>query len=268
MRRHRALAGGDVHPFYRAILNRAQVLGYGTPSKACQRLQNTSVKDLVSVGIWDLLDIFYMNSNDVATDDFHRINWKDPALFTKTKVSTPVYTVKQGVKASATGYYNTGWTPTTHGVNFTINSNFFFCYHFNNVANAGLTMGSANTANTASVSLRKNLSGTPSIFFCNNSGEFSSVGGSVYNGGYGVQRNNSGSVDIYMNGSLMTNASPASAGSVNQAIIECGRRNSAGAFVNAETNVINSCLAFGAPINQNTFGNLIINYITAVQLLP
>lgn len=109
-------------PSYQAVLDRATVLGYTKPSAAQQIKQNQLVLDLKAAGIWTLLDVFYVFATD-GDSDFATLNWKNPAAFQCSKVNSPTFTINEGFQGNGTSsYLDTNWTPSTNGVNFTLNS--------------------------------------------------------------------------------------------------------------------------------------------------
>ena len=111
--RHRML-GGDLHPFYRAILLRGLENSYALPTSDCQRLQNNLVKKLVTDGVWALLDYLYVYQNTSGANDFGRINWIYPARALST--GTPTYVHKKGIYGSQN---NVGFTIASHRVAMT-----------------------------------------------------------------------------------------------------------------------------------------------------
>lgn len=109
---------------YQSILTFAQNQGFTLPSDSCKFLQNNYIKRLKEVGIWQLLDILYVFANDTPDLNFGRINWKNPGLFTLTQVGNPVNINKVGFHCNGDGAANrflTGWTPSTHGINYKLN---------------------------------------------------------------------------------------------------------------------------------------------------
>jgi len=79
MLRHRMLSGGDLHPYYRAVLMSAVVAGYSLPSARVQALQNKLVKEMDLYGLWGVLSGFWNFLHDASDNNFGRINWIQPA---------------------------------------------------------------------------------------------------------------------------------------------------------------------------------------------
>lgn len=114
--------GASYHPYYQAVLDRASTLGYTAPSTPHKILQNALVVALVNAGVWAKLDVLYILATN-GSSDFSRINWKSPSLYELTAVNSPTFTTNQGWAGNATtSYLDTGWVPSTNGVNFTLNS--------------------------------------------------------------------------------------------------------------------------------------------------
>jgi len=75
------------------------------------------------------LDLLYVFACD-ADKEFALINWVSPGDFTITEVNSPIFTANEGFQANS-GYLQTGFTPSTHGVNYTLDECGVFCNIFN-----------------------------------------------------------------------------------------------------------------------------------------
>jgi len=106
------MLGGSLHPFYRNILTRATGSGYELPSVACQRLQNTLVKNLVDGGVWPVLDFFCVGAHHGLVNgalEFIGINWAQPSLTLQAiSMGNALISPKKGVytNGSTTINYN------------------------------------------------------------------------------------------------------------------------------------------------------------------
>lgn len=113
---------------YQAVIDRATVLGYTKPSRNQQVLQNTLMLAMISSGAFAKADLIYVLANDGGVD-FSRINWKNPSSFTlaNTGVEIPKFLSNYGAYGNTevvgVGAFGTGWTPSVHAVNFTLNNN-------------------------------------------------------------------------------------------------------------------------------------------------
>jgi hypothetical protein len=106
---------------YKAVLDRAQALGYAIPSMNQRIKQNLIVTQLRASGDWTNLDVFYVFANN-GSKEFGRINWKSPTAAAASESSSPVWTSNQGWSSNGVGYINTAYNPTTFGGGFAQNS--------------------------------------------------------------------------------------------------------------------------------------------------
>ena len=93
------------------------------PSPSIALQQNSLVRDLVSFGIWDSLDVFYLFSQN--NEDNALINWVTPGTYDLTlqKSSDITFTPLEGLKGGGTnGYAKTGFNPTDADGHYSQNS--------------------------------------------------------------------------------------------------------------------------------------------------
>lgn len=136
-------SGQSVDSDYQAVLDRATALGYTLPSAGQQVKQNQLVVDLKAAGVWSLLDVLYVFTTD-GNNDFATLNWKTPASYKISRSGTVTFTTNQGYVSNGTnGYLNTGWIPSTNGVNYTLNSSSLITYMQSHVTEAKYDLGSA-----------------------------------------------------------------------------------------------------------------------------
>jgi hypothetical protein len=111
---------------YKAVLNYATSLGYTLPSAPQQILQNQLMIDLKNAGVWNKLDSFRVYATD-GSAAYALIDWKRLVLC--TAVNSPTFTTNQGYKGNGTSsYINSNFTPSTDGVNYTLNNASIFAY--------------------------------------------------------------------------------------------------------------------------------------------
>jgi hypothetical protein len=135
------LSGSIYTPEYQAVLDYATLQGYTLPSLAQRIKQNNHIIALKSLGIWDLLDVYYVFATD-GDSDFATINQKNPSSFQCTKVNSPTFTANQGFTFNGTtNYLNTNWVPSVDGVNYTLNSAGIFIHENTNVSSNGIAVG-------------------------------------------------------------------------------------------------------------------------------
>lgn len=133
---------------YQAVLDRATALGYTKPTAAEQTKQNLLVIALKAAGIWTLLDILYIFANN-GSKEFATLNWKAPTLYRCTLNSSPTFTSDRGFTGDgAAAWIDTGWTPSTNGVNYTLNEAGIVTHYFTDgtSADAGYAAGESNAA--------------------------------------------------------------------------------------------------------------------------
>jgi hypothetical protein len=98
-----------------------------TPSTSIQIAINNAVVSLRSAGYWTRFDRFGVIKG-LADDYNRRIDWKDPTKFL-TMSGGAVTTEADGfINDTIGGYGNTGFVPSTDGVNYTQNDASFFVY--------------------------------------------------------------------------------------------------------------------------------------------
>jgi len=209
-----AVSAETVDSDYQAVLDRATALGYTLPSSGQQVKQNQLVVDLKAAGVWSLLDVLYVFATD-GNNDFATLNWKAPLSYKITRVGTTTFTANQGyVSNGTTGYLNTGWIPSTNGVNYTLNSASLITYMQSHVTLSASDLGSAQNF----------LGGANRISFNADDGFGSALGAvnqtgsaTVANGGncvglWHVQRKDASNNYIFKNGSQVDTEADASNG--------------------------------------------------------
>lgn len=114
------LGGKTFDADYVAILNYATTQGYTLPSASQRIKQNKLLVDLKSAGIWSKLDTFAVFATD-GNSDFALIDWKRLSQY--TAVNSPTFTTNEGFTGNGTSsYIDTNFTPSTNGVNYTLNN--------------------------------------------------------------------------------------------------------------------------------------------------
>lgn len=197
--------GASYHPYYQAILDRASTLGYTAPSTPQKALQNALVIALVNSGVWAKLDVLYILATN-GSSDFSRLNWKNPALYELTAVSSPTFTSNQGWAGNATSsYLDTNWVPSTNGVNFTLdNASFGGRVNSGSASQSWVEFGCSTASNVSSAYLFARLSGFVSFrvnaTFTRQVSEASPIAF------WHLDRDNSSSTSIYKNGSSLATA--------------------------------------------------------------
>jgi len=115
----------DLIEEYRTVYNSMTT----KPSESVTLAQNTLVESLVNAGVWDKLDVFYNFANEINTAGEAQINWKTPGTRNATLVNSPIFTSLAGFSTNgSSSYINTNYTPSTHRVNYSLNSASMFVY--------------------------------------------------------------------------------------------------------------------------------------------
>jgi len=97
--------GGGFTAEYKAILDRATVLGYPLPTIAQQVKDNELVKAMIAGGIWSRLDRFYNHFTDNNASQFSTLNWINPLVSQATLFNSPTFTNKLGFTGNGTSSY-------------------------------------------------------------------------------------------------------------------------------------------------------------------
>jgi hypothetical protein len=102
---------------YRAVLTAAST----DPSYTQQVKQNTLVAGMITNGIWDSLDVFYLHASD-ANEAFGKINFKNPGTNDLTELGSVSWTSNQGFVGTGDGTTNylDMYNPSTFGGKFTL----------------------------------------------------------------------------------------------------------------------------------------------------
>jgi hypothetical protein len=108
------------------IISYANSQGWNIPSSGTITAMVTLVDSMLSSGIWDKLDIFYMfGYNSTSLKNFSRINWKSPGNFNITYPTgncdydiTGFYKGDDGTNDDVYGL-DTNFISQTNGVNYT-----------------------------------------------------------------------------------------------------------------------------------------------------
>ncbi|MCK1501485.1 hypothetical protein [Bradyrhizobium sp. 188] len=134
---------------------------FTTPPVAARKtLINACVVSLKTAGVWSTLDALWVMA--AADSQAARINWKNPATFTLSPVNSPTFTADRGYQGDgATSYLNTGFTPSTAGGSFSLNSAHLGVWSRTDLNSAAADMGAGAAGATSSMFVRNsgNLAG-------------------------------------------------------------------------------------------------------------
>lgn len=103
---------------YQKILDYADMRLYSKPSASQQILQSDFLKELKQSGVWNKLDVLFVNVTD-AGKDFTSINWKNLSVTAEKEVTNVDWTSNVGNTKNASATDSMNYNPTTDGVNYT-----------------------------------------------------------------------------------------------------------------------------------------------------
>jgi len=169
------------------------------PAAAVAALQNTMFASLVSGGLWAKADLIYLLSQSTNGGGEALVNAKLPGTYNGTAYNAPTFTALEGFTGDgASTYIDTNFNPTTHGVNYTLNSASFCIYVLTDVDENSVDMGLDDGNNDAFLYSR-NITCNTRI---NDSGtDFNTNANSQ--GFYVVSRTASNARATYKNGALL-----------------------------------------------------------------
>lgn len=195
------------------------------PNATYQGYYNDLFKSLRTGGLLDILDALYL----LGTDN---VQWARQNLiqdaFNLTPVNAPTFTANQGYAGNGTSsYINTGFTPSTAGGHFSLNSAHISAYATGAVAANSVLMGGRTTSTTQQTLLVPNTS--TGQYRVNQ--DMTSAYTSANSGFFVGSRTGSAAVSGYNDTTALGTATTPSTG-VTNAIIFIGALNSAGTATN------------------------------------
>lgn len=114
------------------------------PSTDRKKIINDLVVALKTSGIWNNLDLMYLIA--AADSQAASINWINPGTFTFSLVNTPTFVADQGYAGNETNQaLDTGWTPSTQAVNYTLNNASVWTYSRTSTLSTRTDIGSTNS---------------------------------------------------------------------------------------------------------------------------
>jgi hypothetical protein len=245
---------------YKAVLDYATSLGYTLPSAPQQIIQNQLMIDLKNAGVWNKLDSFRVYATD-GSAAYALIDWKRLVLC--TAVNSPTFTINQGYKGNGTSsYIDSNFTPSTDGVNYTLNNASIFAY-----ISAVRTTGQiqAYQGFFAGVSWLLLSAGTNAIgeSYINS---VTAVNNTTTGVGFQlVNRINANTLNVYYQGVIRNtnNASTSVSLPASKIWDLAANNNSSGAFF---SDVQNAIVGYGANLNaeQSAFNTAVNNYMSAI----
>lgn len=210
-------SGASVDADYQSVLDRGTALGYSLPSATVQAKQNILIKSLKSGNIWSSLDILYIFATD-GDQNFSLLNWKSPTLYKCSLGATPpIFTTKSGWNGNSVGWLDTGWNPSTNGVNYQLNNASFVIYSVTNTSTSGVCEMGLAPSHATQVLIRGSGSAINAITTVGDPAPTSTIGTWI------LQRTASNLVNLIQGTSIKSTGASASTGLPNSNTFICAR---------------------------------------------
>lgn len=249
-------------------------VGYGAEAKTLfrnmtspadsgrKRIINNLIKRLKGDGTWGLLDVFWVMASH--NQQASRLNWKTPGTYTLTETNAPTWTLDKGYTGNGSNMYlNTGFTPSTNGVNFIQNSAALGAYSRSDVAGAAAYDMGSNTPTPTRFSTL-NIRWSDDTFQSNINDDLSmSSSNTTTLGLYSTVRTSSTATAQYKNGVSAATGSDTSVGlPASAAYIIC--RNNDGTAAGFTSKQYAMAYIGSGSINQLLLFNAIEEYMDAI----
>jgi hypothetical protein len=241
------------------------LLGRFTTGAAEPRKQliNTLISSLKAAGVWQKLDALYVMA--AADEQSGQRNWKADT-FNLAPVSAPTFTPDQGYAGDgATSYLNTGFVPSTNGVNFTLNSATFGVWSRTNSSGTMTDIGCRTASTTAQTLLQLRIAGDLANYRINQSSAGTSAANADSSGMIAVRRSGASANALFRNGASIATGTSAST-VLSEFAMTIGALNTGG-VISGFTARQYAAAFIGASLSdaENTaFYNALLAYLTAV----
>jgi hypothetical protein len=194
------------------------------PTEARKAAINTLVVALKASYVWDSLDLLYVLA--AADAQAARINWKNPGVKTASAVNAPTFNADRGYTGDgSSSRLDTGWTPSTEGVNYTQDSASMWVWSLTNSQSSGSDAGNLSTPPTMRIAAR---TATDEFFYRANDAISNTVASTTSSlGFFGSQRRAATDKRAWRNGVQLALVGTASTGIPAQSQWICGANNSA-----------------------------------------
>ena len=243
-------AGGSAlsTPELQAILDRADLEGYTKPSSLVQSEMDTLILAQQASGIWDKEDVFFNFAyNDATLQDFSRIDWKSPTGTLGTLFGGISYGIQGFAGDGVNGKFDTGFTPSTDGVNYTLDdaSRFMVLGTLQGSGGGGIDFNSApGFSNTMQF-------GNSAVHRINqSSGNLNAAANLINDGFKGINRTSSTNVELFNKSTQISRTATSTS-------LDAGTQTVLGGF--SFTDRIASCYQMGASVVSET-PQFIIDY--------
>ncbi|TIO14922.1 MAG: hypothetical protein E5X86_22650 [Mesorhizobium sp.] len=232
------------------------------PTESRKALIDTFITSLKTAGVWTKLDALWVMA--AADEQAARQNWKQD-LYNLTAISSPTFTADRGfTNNGSTSHLTTGFTPSTAGGQWTLDSAHLGVWSRTNAVVAGAVMGGRTTSTTGQAlmtlrstsdvcTVRINQDGTVSSTNTNSSGDFI------------ARRSVAASAALYRNGAVVVSGAAVST-TLPAAAIVIGGINTGGVVTTSNTYELAQA-SLGATLSDaeiTAFYNAKLTYLQAV----
>lgn len=240
---------------YQSVLSYAITNAIQIPVRQYRAVENQWVIDVNATGKWSTSDVIYRMSK-YGDLNYACLNWKTPGTKSLIPTGGIVWAKGTGFTFGTTVCLDTDWTPSTDGVNFTLNSAGIFhametLATNNSMFEYGVAHTDANNSNRIGMSSRL-TDGSASLGL--NSGIGSTLGALVGASSTTFLNDRISSAttghDFYVDGVLADGTNFASSALPNQGLIIGGRRIANGTIANQTTRKV-SLLIAGGPMGAS-----------------
>ena len=190
------------------------------PGTTRKNLYAALIDGLVADGVWSLLDALWLHASDIVATA--KVNLTSSSYLC-TQYGTVTFTADRGIAGDgSTGYFATGFIPSSAGGNYALNSASYGVYdRTSSTASDALTqIGAQDSSNNRSFLL---LNWTGLIADINASGLGSAITNSQHQGSWALSRTTSSLTTVYKNGSAFGTNTPASAALTTVQFYICAR---------------------------------------------
>jgi hypothetical protein len=232
---------------YQAVLSYAISEGYTVPIREFRTVENDWMVAYKASGAFAKDDIL-LRFSPYGDENYALIDWKRLITITKVQTTGKPFTRYTGFTAGG-GYFDTLYTPSTDGVNYTLNDASALHVSLSNVSGTSfIDYGTAHSDANNSKRLRALTFNVNIAAYCLNSGSLSTVAGITTSIGMFLNtRNGSANTahDVYIDGVIYDTQNAVSAGVPDQSLIIGAERIANGTITNISTRVL-SFFALGS----------------------
>lgn len=227
------------------------------PSAARKTIIATFVDALVASGDWNYIDAMWVMAH--SHQDGAVINWKTPGTLSLTEIGAIGWVADQGYTGASGKYLKTGFIPSTHGVNYTLNN---ACYGFYSRTNSDGTLVDVGVSDGTSAITSDTKDGG-SIYYTINHLVSASKAITRSDGMIHAERNSSTAIAVARNGVGLGGSSATSISLPTKEIYLLGRNNNGTPDV-PSTRQLSMFYIGGYSINKLNMYNYFQAYMTSL----